>query len=117
MEVRVLRNIDSLRSNREFQHVYRIHDSIADKYLVVYKADGTGKLGIVCSKKVGNSVVRHHFARLIREAYRLNKEHISKDKDIIVVARELAKGQGYTEIERSFITLLKRHWIYDEVKN
>lgn len=113
----VVRNIDSLRTDRDFGRVYRVHDSAADRYLVIYKADGTGRFGIVCSKKVGNSVVRHHFARLIREAYRLHKDNIRKDKDIIVVARELAKGQGFIEIERSFITLLKRHEIYEEVKN
>lgn len=112
-----MRNIDSLRTNRDFGRVYRVHDSAADRYLVIYQAEGTGRLGIVCSKKVGNSVVRHHFARLVREAYRLHKDSIRKDRDIIVVARELAKEQGYTEIEKSFITLLKRLSVYEEMKN
>ena len=104
-----MRNIDSLRTAADFDRVYKNHDSLADRNLVVYKASGTGRLGIVCSKKVGNSVVRHHFARLVREAYRLNKENIRKDTDIIIVAREKAKDQGFTEIERSLISLLRRH--------
>ena len=110
-----MKNIDSLRKTADFDRVYRRHDSLADENLVVYKADGTGRLGIVCSKKVGNSVVRHHFARLVREAYRLNKEHIRKDKDIIIVAREKAKDRGFTEIEKSLISLLKRHSVYEEI--
>ena len=109
-----MRNIDSLRTKAEFDAVYRKHRSYADPNLVVYIADGTGKIGIVCRKKVGNSVVRHHFARLIREAYRLNKTHIRKDKDMIVLARKSAKDQGFTEIESSLISLLKRHSIYEE---
>ncbi len=109
-----MRNIDSLRTRSEFDAVYRKHRSYADPNLVVYCADGTGKLGIVCSKKVGNSVVRHHFARLVREAYRLNKKHIRKDKDIIVLARKSAKDQGFTEIEASLISLLRRHSVYEE---
>jgi len=107
-----MRNIDSLRKNEEFQAIYRRHDSVADKYLVIYKANGTGRVGIVCSKKVGNSIVRHRFARLVREVYRLHKEEIAEDKDLIIVARESAKGQGFFVIENSFLSLLKQLSIY-----
>lgn len=112
-----MRNIDSLKNSKEFQRIYGVRDTKADRNLVIYKAEGTGKTGIVCSKKVGNSVVRHRVVRLIREAYRLNKENIRKDKDIIIVARNAAKEQGYTEIRDSLIKLLKKHGIYDEMKN
>lgn len=80
--------------------------------MVMYEAEGTGRIGIVCSRKVGNSVVRHRFVRLVREAYRKNKEHIQKDRDLIVIARESAKGLGFSEIEESFISLMKRLKIY-----
>ena len=36
---------------------------------------------------------------------------------MIVLARESAKEQGYMEIEKSFISLLKRHSIYMEWRN
>ncbi len=104
-----MRNIDSLKKKDEFDRVFRGRDSKADRFLVVYKAEGSGRIGIVCSKKVGNSVVRHRTVRLIREAYRLNKEKIRKDADIIVVARETAKGQGFIDIENSLVKLLTRH--------
>lgn len=107
-----MRGIDSLRKDEEFKRIYRIHNSLADRNLVIYIAEGTGRLGIVCSKKVGNSVVRHTFARLVREAYRLNKQNIRKDIDMIVLARENAKDKGYFEIEGSFIYLLKKHSVY-----
>ena len=107
-----MRNIDSLKKEAEFQRIYQIHDSLADQNLVIYKAPGTGKLGIVCSKKIGNSVIRHRFSRLVREAFRLHKEELESNYDIIVIARENAKGQGFTVIERSFLTLLKRHSVY-----
>jgi len=112
-----MKNIDSLKNTAEFQHVYKIRDSKADRNIVVYKSEGTGKVGIVCSKKVGNSVVRHRAVRLIREAYRLNKDHIKKDKDIVIVARDGIREQGFNEVSASFIFLLKRHGIYEEMKN
>ena len=112
-----MRNIDSLKNSREFKRVYDVRDIKSDGNLVVYKAEGTGKVGIVCSKKNGNSVVRHRIVRLIREAYRLNKENIRKDKDIIILARKNAVGQGFTDIRDSLVKLLKKHGIYEEMKN
>ena len=103
-----MRNIDSLKNSREFRRIYDVRDSYADRNLVVYQAEGSGKVGFVCSKKVGNSVIRHRVVRLMREAYRLNKEQIRKDKDIIIVARNLAKEQGFMEIQHSLLKLLKR---------
>jgi len=109
-----MRNIDSLKKTEEFSRIYRLHDSCADRLIVLYQAEGTGRIGIVCSKKVGNSVVRHRFARLVREAYRLNKEHIRRDRDIIVVARDKASESGFMEISSSFIRLLKKKGLYEE---
>ena len=109
-----MRNIDSLKTTEEFSGIYRQHHSCADRRIVMYQAEGTGRIGIVCSKKVGNSVVRHRFARLVREVYRQQKDHICKDKDIIVVAREMACESGFTEIRDSFLYLLRKNGIYVE---
>ena len=61
---------ESLKKNRDFKTVYGNGKSRANKYLVMYvMKNGTEKnrIGISVSKKVGNSVVRHHLTRLIRE--------------------------------------------------
>ena len=107
-----MRGFDSLKKTSEFQAIYRERKNASDKVLVMYTADGTGRIGIVCSKKVGNSVVRHRFARVVREVYRKNKMHVQPDKDLIVIARESARGLGFFEIEESFLFLLKRLRIY-----
>ena len=107
-----MRGFDSLKKTEEFQAVYRERKNAADRVMVMYTAEGSGRIGIVCSKKVGNSVVRHRFARLVREVYRKNKEHVRSDKDLIVIARESAKGLGFFEIEESFLFLLRRLRIY-----
>ena len=69
---------ESLKKNKDFQVVYKNGKSYANRYLVLYvRENGMDKnrLGISVSKKVGNSVVRHHLTRLIRESYRLQEEH------------------------------------------
>ena len=66
----------SLRSNRDFQKVFKSGRSYANKYLVMYVSKNQlseNRLGISVSKKVGNSVVRHRVKRFIKESYRLHE--------------------------------------------
>ena len=108
-----MRNINSL-SNSEFQAIYKNGKSYANKYLVMYVSenpDGKSKLGISVSKKVGNSVVRHRLARLIRESYRLNTDMFNSGLNIIVIARTTAKGKSFAEIESAFLHLCRMHKI------
>ena len=87
----------------------------ANSYLVMYILENglqENRIGISVSKKVGNSVVRHHLTRLIRESYRLSEEHFRCGIDIVVIARTSAKGRNYHEIESALIHLGKLHKIY-----
>ena len=75
------------------------------------EGDETSGIRVMVSvpkKHFKRAVKRNLLKRRIREAYRLNKENIRKDKDIIIVARKSAKGQGFTEISSSLMKLLKR---------
>ncbi len=99
---------DSMKKTSEFHNVYERGKSFADKFLVMYvwKNDSSfNKLGISCSKKVGNSVVRHRFARLVREAYRLHEEIFNSGLDIVIVARACASDADYFDIEKSLLSL------------
>ena len=72
---------ESLKKNTDFQKVYRQGTSAANKYLVMYVLENhleKNRIGISVSKKVGNSVVRHHLCRLVREAYRLKEESFTE---------------------------------------
>ncbi|CUX26452.1 ribonuclease P protein component [Clostridium sp. C105KSO13] len=106
---------ESLKQNKDFQVIYKNGKSYANRYLVMYVKKnilGKNRLGISVSKKVGNSVVRHHLTRLIRESYRLQEEHFQCGFDIIVIARVSAKEKDYHEIESALIHLGKLHEIY-----
>ena len=61
------------------------------------------------SKKVGNSVVRHHVTRLIRESYRLHEDLFCSGFDIVVVARASAKDAKYAEIESALLHAARLH--------
>ena len=109
---------ESLKKNRDFQKVYRKGRSLANKYLVMYISEkGTDRnhLGISVSKKVGNSVVRHHLTRLVRESYRRNEESFQRGLDLIVVVRPGAKEINYWDMESALLHVGKLHHIYKGV--
>ena len=107
-----MKNSESLKKNKDFQMVYRQRRSQANRLLIMYvRANQLEKnrLGISVSKKVGNSVVRHRLARLIRESYRLDEQLFLLGFDIVVIAREQARMSSYAEIKEALLHLGKLH--------
>ena len=99
----------SLKKNDQFRAVYKNGRSKANYHLVMYVLENNldeNRLGISVSKKVGNSVVRHRLARLVRESYRLNVLKFNSGLDIVVVARYTARDvKKCSEIEASLMHL------------
>ncbi len=105
---------ESLKKNSDFQNVYKNGKSLANKYIVMYVLPNNkdiNRLGISASKKIGNSVVRHRFSRLVRESYRLHENIFNSGLDIVVVARKSASSVSYAEIESALLHLSKLHHI------
>ena len=105
---------DSLKKNRDFQNVYRKGKSYANRYFVMYilkNETEKNRLGISVSKKVGNSVIRHHLTRLVRESYRLQEDMFNSGLDIVVIARSTAKDISYHEVESALLHLGRLHTI------
>ena len=105
---------ESLKKNRDFRTVYRDGKSYANRLLVMYtlKNDSDrNRLGISVSKKVGNSVVRHHITRLLRESVRKNDALVKEGNRIIIVARKDVKNKNFKEVDGAVFHLLKIHGI------
>ena len=111
-----MKKFNSIKKNSDFQKVYRTGRSFANKLLVMYviktEREDT-RIGISVSKKVGNSVVRHHITRLVRESYRLNKDRVKTGLDIVVVARAAAKESDFKKIESAYLHLCGLHNILE----
>ena len=105
---------ESLKKNIDFQNVYRNGKSYANRFLVVYILENhteKNRLGISVSKKVGNSVIRHHLTRLIRESYRLHEDMFDSGLDIVVIARATARNISYYEVDSALMHLGRLHKI------
>jgi len=108
-----MKRFPSIKKNSDFQNIY------TNRLLVMYvmrNGEESNQLGISVSKKVGNSVVRHHIARLMREIFRLNNEKIETGLNIIVVARTAAATSDYKHLEGAYMHLCGLHHILKESK-
>lgn len=88
------KDFETLKKNEDFKKVYNKRNSYANRELIMYiskNGTDTKRLGVSVSKKVGNSIVRHRLARLVREAFRLNTNHIPDGIDVVVVVRLVLK--------------------------
>ena len=116
LKIKITSSLDDYRkSNEDFKRVYTKRKSYANRELIMYIAKNgtdTKRLGVSVSKKVGNSIVRHRLARLVREAFRLNTSHIPDGIDVVVVVKAGLRDKGYEETSNSMIHLLKLHKIY-----
>lgn len=98
----------TIKSNRDFQRLYRRGRSAAAGTLVLYcqrNRKGESRLGITTGTKLGHAVVRNKARRRIREIYRLHKDELQSGWDIVVVARVRATSAGYQAMERDFLYL------------
>lgn len=107
--------MESLKKNEDFRRCYQQGRSWADRYLILYvRSNGTdrNRIGISISKKIGNSVVRHRFCRLVRESYRLHEQQFDSGSDIVVMARRQAGSANYHEVESALLHLMKKAGLY-----
>ncbi len=80
-----------LRKRPEIQRTLREGAASADHCLVVLampNAVGHNRLGVNIGRRVGNAAVRNRWKRLIREAFRRNRNAVPQGYDIVVRPRK-----------------------------
>ena len=66
------------------------------------------KLGVVTSKKIGGAVQRNRARRLLRESFRQHQFELAQPVEIILIARNSIAGRALAEVEKDYLTALKR---------
>jgi ribonuclease P protein component len=100
-----------LTDKRDFQRVFHHGQSFANRYLVLYylknRNSGPFRVGFSVSKKVGKAIVRNRVKRLLREAFRLEKERVKDAADLVVIARPSAAELDFDTIRQNVLHLLR----------
>jgi ribonuclease P protein component len=101
-----------VRRRREFQRVFDLSLRTKGRYLTVLIApngEGTTRLGIVASRKLGDSVRRNRAKRLIREVFRHTAPlPAGQGVDVVVIPRRELFDAAYSSLESDFRVAFKR---------
>ncbi len=66
------------------------------------------KLGVVTSKRIGGAIERSRARRLLRESFRLHQHEFMQPVELVLVARPSIAGRDFAEVEKDFLTTLRR---------
>jgi ribonuclease P protein component len=72
------------------------------------------RLGVVAGARTGKAVQRNRARRLLREAFRLNREKLHGNGDIVLSARSSICDTTYGEVSRELLELARRAGLYGD---
>jgi ribonuclease P protein component len=100
-----------MRRRGEFTRVFDLSNRTKARYFTLLMASntaGTSRLGIVASRKLGDSVRRNRAKRLIREIFRRTHTMTSRGVDVVVIPRREVFDAPYSSLESDFRGALER---------
>ena len=118
-----MKKTEIIKTNYEFKYFFKKGEYISGKYIEIFihrnKLD-KNKLGIIVSKKVGNSVVRHRVRRLIKESYISLESEMSSNINMLICWKkkiEFDKNLSFFDIKKDLENVLKKAEILDNEEN
>lgn len=100
---------DRIRGSSEFRRITREGDRYRTRnflILTLKNQAGRSRLGLTVGKKVGNACVRNRVKRRLREYFRLNRDKMPPETDVVFIAHKGAASldmhQLHGELDRFF---------------
>lgn len=104
-----------MKKNSQFDYIFKNGKTIKNSKLLIFYSkskSSTPKIGVVVSKKIGNSVTRNRVKRLLREIIRQNLSAMNGKYNYIFVARSGIECLTFNEINTILVKLIAKSEIY-----
>ena len=103
---------DPAQPGRDFARARQVGERLTCGCLIAnwcrVEAQAHPRLGVVTSSRIGGAVVRNRARRLLRESFRRHQHDLSQPVDLVLVARSSIVGKGLVEVEKDFLTALRK---------
>ncbi|TSO27036.1 ribonuclease P protein component [Lactobacillus sp. LL6] len=111
-----------VKSEKDFQRVFKSSDSVANRAFVIYKLKRMEnehfRVGISVGKKVGHTaVVRNRLKRYIRAVLTEKKAEIDPQLDFLVITRPYARNFDMTKVRKNLVHALTLAHVIEEMPN
>ncbi|MFA6316688.1 MAG: ribonuclease P protein component [Elusimicrobiota bacterium] len=98
-----------LKTRKDFDRVFSLGRKAAGRNMILWHGhvpgDGTARLGLAISVRVGCAVRRNRFKRLAREAFRLSRPQLRGGTDMVVYIRPGCRWQDLAGAQKDFLDL------------
>ncbi|MCB9899209.1 MAG: ribonuclease P protein component [Planctomycetes bacterium] len=102
-----------LRTRRDFDRVFAEGRKLVNRQLVAWiapaPAGGPSRIGLMVSKKVGDSPARNRVKRVLREAFRHLAPALPRSLEMVLLARPGSQPTTLEEARTALAHLLARH--------
>ncbi len=101
-----------IKQGRDFKRVRDEGERVALGCLVAnwrqLPSGSDSRLGVISAGKIGNAVIRNRARRLLRECFRLHQNDLQSQLDLVLVARPSIAGKSFGQVEKDFLTILRK---------
>ena len=107
-----MRKLYIVKENKKFEDIINNGNCFKNKYFVMHEKNNNliyDRYGISVSKKLGNSVFRNKYKRIIRSILDNYKKLYINNKDYIIILRKDAINEDYKILEESLFSLINHN--------